>query len=91
MFFVKNSPKLKKIGLMGGCFDPAHKGHIAGGLFAKQAMELNEVWFVVSKQKYFSDIQLTKVEDRINMIKIAIQKFKYFYVKEDEIKQKINN
>lgn len=39
---------MKRIGLLGGSFNPAHGGHRAISLFAKQALGLDEVWWLVS-------------------------------------------
>lgn len=39
---------MKRIGLLGGSFNPAHGGHRAISLFAAQALELDEVWWLVS-------------------------------------------
>lgn len=38
----------KRIGLLGGSFNPAHGGHRAISLFAKEALGLDEVWWLVS-------------------------------------------
>lgn len=38
----------RKIGLLGGSFNPAHGGHRAISLFAKEALGLDEVWWLVS-------------------------------------------
>ena len=39
---------LKKIGLLGGSFNPAHGGHRRISLFALEALGLDEVWWLVS-------------------------------------------
>lgn len=39
---------MKKIGLLGGSFNPAHGGHRAISLFAAKALGLDEVWWLVS-------------------------------------------
>jgi nicotinate-nucleotide adenylyltransferase len=36
------------IGLLGGSFNPAHDGHRAISLFAREALGLDEVWWLVS-------------------------------------------
>ncbi len=36
------------IGLMGGSFNPAHDGHRSISLFAKKALGLSEIWWMVS-------------------------------------------
>jgi nicotinate-nucleotide adenylyltransferase len=39
---------VKRIGLLGGSFNPAHGGHRAISLFAIRALKLNELWWLVS-------------------------------------------
>ncbi|MFD2257964.1 nicotinate (nicotinamide) nucleotide adenylyltransferase [Luteolibacter algae] len=36
----------RKIGVFGGSFDPVHEGHIHLATLAKEAVELDEVWFL---------------------------------------------
>lgn len=38
----------RKIGLLGGSFNPAHGGHRSISLFAQKALGLDEVWWLVS-------------------------------------------
>ncbi len=38
----------RTVGLLGGSFNPAHGGHRAISLFAKEALGLDEVWWLVS-------------------------------------------
>lgn len=40
----------KKIGLLGGSFNPAHEGHVHISLEAIRLMGLDEVWWLVSPQ-----------------------------------------
>ncbi len=40
----------KKIGLLGGSFNPAHDGHVHISLEAIRLMGLDEVWWLVSPQ-----------------------------------------
>lgn len=39
---------LRTIGLLGGSFNPAHRGHRAISLAAREALGLDEVWWLVS-------------------------------------------
>ena len=43
---MKHAPR--KIGLLGGSFNPAHGGHLAISLDAMEALGLDEVWWLVS-------------------------------------------
>ncbi len=38
----------RRIGLLGGSFNPAHGGHRAISLFALRALDLDEIWWLVS-------------------------------------------
>ena len=42
------SRRRMRIGLLGGSFNPAHGGHRRISLFAREALGLNEVWWLVS-------------------------------------------
>ena len=37
---------MRKIGLLGGSFDPIHEGHIHVALIVYNALNLDEVWFL---------------------------------------------
>jgi nicotinate-nucleotide adenylyltransferase len=39
---------MKRVGLLGGSFNPAHRGHRAISIHAAKALGLNEVWWLVS-------------------------------------------
>ena len=39
---------MKRIGLLGGSFNPAHRGHRAISLQALRALDLDEIWWLVS-------------------------------------------
>ncbi len=39
---------MTRIGLLGGSFNPAHDGHRAISLFAREALDLDEIWWLVS-------------------------------------------
>ncbi len=42
------SAALNRVGLLGGSFNPAHGGHRRISLFARKALGLDEVWWLVS-------------------------------------------
>ncbi|MFC4292759.1 nicotinate-nucleotide adenylyltransferase [Sphingorhabdus arenilitoris] len=44
----RGSPQGKPTGLLGGSFNPAHGGHRSISLFAIDALELDELWWLVS-------------------------------------------
>jgi nicotinate-nucleotide adenylyltransferase len=42
--------RARKIGLLGGSFNPAHRGHLHISLLALKHLDLDEVWWLVSPQ-----------------------------------------
>ena len=50
-------PYRRRIGLIGGSFNPAHEGHIHMTLHAKKAARLDEVWWLVSPQNPLKSAQ----------------------------------
>jgi nicotinate (nicotinamide) nucleotide adenylyltransferase/ribosome silencing factor RsfS/YbeB/iojap len=42
--------RLRRIGLLGGSFNPAHRGHLHLSLTALQRLDLDQVWWLVSPQ-----------------------------------------
>ncbi len=41
---------MKKIGLLGGSFDPPHRGHLFISNEAKKVLHLDEIWWLVTPQ-----------------------------------------
>ena len=74
--------KVKRIGLYGGSFDPIHIGHINLAMQLKEAAQLDEVWFIPASQSPFKNFcQQTSVEDRCQMVQLAIESFPFFCIK----------
>ena len=42
--------KGRRIGLLGGSFNPAHEGHLDVSLLAIDLLELDEIWWLVTPQ-----------------------------------------
>jgi len=49
---LKNN-KNKKIGILGGSFDPAHKGHIKISIEAKKKFEIDKIIWAVTRKNPF--------------------------------------
>ena len=49
----KLNTKKIKIGVLGGSFDPAHKGHLAISKEAKKRFQLHNIILAITKKKSF--------------------------------------
>ena len=79
---------MKKIGLLGGSFDPPHKGHMYISMEAKKILKLDEIWWIVTPKNPLKIIKPAIYKDRINNCK-KITKNKP--IKIVEIEKKINS
>ncbi|MGF1639402.1 MAG: nicotinate-nucleotide adenylyltransferase [Rhodospirillales bacterium] len=55
----------RRIGLLGGSFDPAHAGHRYISLAALGRLRLDEVWWLVSPQNPLKTATASALEDRL--------------------------
>ena len=80
--------KKNKIGILGGSFDPAHKGHLAISKDAKKRFQLKKIIWAITKKNPFKKESTTGVLARIKQCKKIIGKISYIKVKfyEDLIK-----
>ena len=88
---VKLENKLKsekiKIGILGGTFDPAHKGHLEISKQAKKRFELKNIIWAITKQNPFKNESRSNLKSRMQLAKKIIGKNNYIKVKfyEDKI------
>ena len=66
-----NKKKIK-IGVLGGSFDPAHKGHLAISKEAKKRFDLKNIIWAITKKNPFKDESETSVLKRIKECKRII-------------------
>ncbi|WP_037576441.1 nicotinate-nucleotide adenylyltransferase [Phaeacidiphilus oryzae] len=68
----ENGPVKKRLGVMGGTFDPIHHGHLVAASEVASAFHLDEVVFVPTGRPWQKDgRQVTAAEDRYLMTVIA--------------------
>ena len=79
---------MKNIGLLGGSFDPPHKGHLYISLEAKKILKLDDIWWLVTPQNPLKVNQPASYSDRIKNCKLII---KNQPIKIKEIEKKINS
>ena len=85
--FKKNH---KKIGILGGTFDPAHKGHLEISKQAKKKFNLNYVIWAITKKNPFKKKSKTKLVARIKFAKKIASLNKFIKIRFYESKIKSN-
>lgn len=71
----------KKIGIMGGTFNPIHYGHLMLAETAYNNFSLDKVLFMPTKKPAYKSIfNIVKDEHRINMVKLAIESNEHFEI-----------
>lgn len=57
---------MKNIGLLGGSFDPPHKGHLYISVEAKKILRLDEIWWLVAPQNPLKISKPATFEERLS-------------------------
>ncbi|MCI7794824.1 MAG: nicotinate-nucleotide adenylyltransferase [Lachnospiraceae bacterium] len=79
---------MKRIGIMGGTFDPVHNGHLLLGKQAYHEYGLDEIWYMPSHiPPHKRDRKITDSEDRIAMLRLALHDLPYCTVSEFEMER----
>ena len=85
--FKKNH---KKIGILGGTFDPAHIGHIKISREAKKKFKLNYIIWAITKKNPFKNKSKLNLNARIKYAKKITKKEKFIKIEFFENKIKSN-
>ena len=68
----KLKPKKTKIGILGGTFDPAHKGHLEISKQATKRFALKNIVWAITKQNPFKGENKSNLRSRIQFAKKII-------------------
>jgi nicotinate-nucleotide adenylyltransferase len=82
--------EVKKIGIMGGTFDPIHNGHIALALEAYKKLKLDRVLFMPSGKSYMKKNVLPAAK-RVAMVELAIKEYPQFEISLIEVNKRGNS
>ena len=63
----------KRIGLLGGSFNPPHEGHVHISLAAMKALELDAVWWLVTPQNPLKVDKPLPLDERVRLCKNITQ------------------
>lgn len=77
---------MRRIGILGGTFDPVHNGHLLLGEQAYREYGLDEIWFMPSHvPPHKKDHFITDGAARIRMLELATESIPYFTVSDFEM------
>ena len=79
---------MSKVGIFGGTFDPIHLGHLITAQSVKEIRDLDRIIFIpafISPHK--TDAKPSSPEDRLKMIKLAVESIPFFDYSDIEIKK----
>lgn len=79
---------MKKLGIMGGTFNPIHYGHLLIARSAYEQYDLDEVVFIPSgNPPHKKGASLASEEDRLAMTRLATARYDFFRVSDIEIRE----
>ncbi len=79
----------KKIGIMGGTFNPIHNGHLLLAENAREILELDKVIFMPTGNSYMKNASsILNGEERLKMIELAIEGNPHFSISRIELDRK---
>jgi nicotinate-nucleotide adenylyltransferase len=80
----------RKIGILGGSFNPAHSGHIHISSTAKIKLGLDEIWWLVAPQNRLkSHLEMETFQKRLSYARVLTKKFNYIKVLDLEEKNNL--
>ena len=78
---MKKTIRYKKIGILGGTFDPAHIGHLEISNYAIKKLKLSILFWAVTKKNPLKKKPLLSLKKRLEISKIQAKKNKKIKVK----------
>ena len=78
---------MKKVGLLGGTFDPPHYGHLLIAEEVHRTLDLDEVWFIPSQEPPHKEKARTPARYRVKMVEAAIESNSHFRLHSIEVER----
>lgn len=79
---------MRRIGIMGGTFNPIHMGHLLLAEWAREEATLDEIWLIPSGISYMKKAQeVASAEDRLRMTELAAEGNEHFRCLDLEVKR----
>ena len=67
----------KKIGILGGSFDPAHEGHLKISTEAKKKFKINKIIWAITQKNPFKSKSKFALEKRIDIARKITKKYSF--------------
>ncbi len=71
----------KRIGILGGSFDPPHQGHLYISKIALKKLKLDKIFWVITKKNPLKNRPLLPIKERVKLCKTINKKNKKILVK----------
>lgn len=78
---------MRRIGMLGGAFDPPHRAHLALAQLAVEALELDELHIIPTGQAWHKARTLSSPDHRLAMTQLAFQGMPHMRVDDRELQR----
>ncbi|GIO22060.1 nicotinate-nucleotide adenylyltransferase [Oceanobacillus sp. J11TS1] len=78
---------MKKIGILGGTFNPPHIGHLWIAEEVRIRKQLDEIWFVPTRTPPHKETAVLDAAHRLEMLRLAIQGNPHFHINALELER----
>lgn len=76
---------MRRIGILGGTFDPPHLGHLIIAEEVRLALSLQEIWFMPAQEPPHKNKAFISAQNRVEMVQKAIEGNPYFKLNTIEV------
>ncbi len=78
---------MKRIGILGGTFDPIHVGHIALAKIAMATLSLDQLYVVPNRTPPHKPATIANDAQRMEMVQLACAPYPHWHVSDSEIRR----